>query len=432
MKSFLKEIVAAIIEKEAKAVLKRFDPSIVAITGSVGKTSTKDAIFTAFSAFVKTRKSQKSFNSEIGAPLTVLGLPNAWKNPFLWLVNILKGFFILVFSRSYPTWLVLEVGADRPGGISRTAAWAKPHITVLTRFPDVPVHVEFFPSAEDVVKEKMTLVEAAREGGTLVVNKDDPIIMDAVKRQARTILSYGFSEGADVRGSDYVVLYEKKGRRKVVSGFSFSVTRGGEIVHLSQKGALGLQHAYPLLAALATSLAAGFDMQKAAKALSSHETPPGRMKILPGKNETTLIDDSYNSSPVAASLALKTLKELNVTGRKIAVLGDMLELGKFSVAEHEAIGREAAFADILVTVGPRSRDSADAVRKAKKEEKNIFSFAESVRAGEYLSHIVEPGDVVLVKGSQGMRMEKIVAALLFDPKTAKQVLVRQDKEWRKR
>ena len=141
MKDLFKNIVVSILTLEAQILLRRTKPTIIAVTGSVGKTSTKDAIFSVLKNYRKTRKSEKSFNSEIGVPLSVLGLPNAWNNPVLWMWNIIEGFFIACFSRDYPEVLVLETGVDRQGDMKRLTAWLKPDIAVITRLPDVPVHV---------------------------------------------------------------------------------------------------------------------------------------------------------------------------------------------------------------------------------------------------------------------------------------------------
>lgn len=161
---FIRNILVRIITWEARLMLHRLRPSIIAVTGSVGKTTTKDAIFSVLSSRLYIRKSAKSFNSEIGVPLTILGLENPWSDPFLWVGTIVRGLFRAALSQEYPTWLVLEVGADRPGDIRTVAAWLKPHVVVYTGVPEVPVHVEYFGSPEAVFKEKRALAEYLRPG----------------------------------------------------------------------------------------------------------------------------------------------------------------------------------------------------------------------------------------------------------------------------
>jgi UDP-N-acetylmuramoyl-tripeptide--D-alanyl-D-alanine ligase len=136
-----KNIITAILTLEARAVLWRYKPKVIAVTGSVGKTTTKDAIFAVLSPHVHVRKSQKSFNSEIGVPLTILGLESGWRDPLVWLSNIVQGFLLVIIKSDYPSWLVLEVGADRPGDIKNIARWLRPDIAVITAIPEIPVHV---------------------------------------------------------------------------------------------------------------------------------------------------------------------------------------------------------------------------------------------------------------------------------------------------
>jgi UDP-N-acetylmuramoyl-tripeptide--D-alanyl-D-alanine ligase len=179
MQQFFKHIVVSLLTWEARMVIHRNRPFIIAVTGSVGKTTTKDAIAAVLSGTGKTtvRKSEKSFNSEIGLPLTILGLSNAWRNPFLWLMRIMQGLFIVLSPGRYPEVLVLEIGADHPGDIARVGKWLKPNVAVVTRLPDRPVHVEFFSSPEEVKKEKSELVKALRPDGVYIANADDPAVL---------------------------------------------------------------------------------------------------------------------------------------------------------------------------------------------------------------------------------------------------------------
>jgi UDP-N-acetylmuramoyl-tripeptide--D-alanyl-D-alanine ligase len=207
MKSFLKKVVVAILSWEAKMLLRRHRPTIVAVTGNVGKTTTKDAIYAAIKNSVSARKSEKSFNSEIGVPITVLGLHNAWGNPILWAKNIVDGFFIAFFSKTYPAVLVLEMGIDRPGDMQRMAKWVSPDIVVLTRLPSVPVHVEYFSTPEQVVEEKMKLVSALRAEGTLIYNNDDTIIQDQLPGVLQRAVGFSRYLESDFMGSGDRVVY---------------------------------------------------------------------------------------------------------------------------------------------------------------------------------------------------------------------------------
>ena len=196
MKEIFKKIITLFLQWEARLVLKKYKPKIIAVTGSVGKTSTKDAIFTVMSGGFFVRRSEKSFNSEIGVPLTILGCKNAWSNPFLWVRNLFEGFMLVVLKNHYPKWLVLEVGADRPGDIKNISKWLKPDVVVVTAFPDVPVHVEYFDSPDEIAEEKEYLVDALKPEGVLILNYDDEKVRALKDKYEYTTLTFGFDDNA--------------------------------------------------------------------------------------------------------------------------------------------------------------------------------------------------------------------------------------------
>ena len=423
---------------EARLVLKKYRPKIVAVTGSVGKTSTKDAIYTVLSSSAFVRRSEKSFNSDFGVPLTIIAGQNGWNNPIMWAWTLLKGLYLVVFPNKYPRWLVLEIGADRPGDIETLVSWIKPDMVVLTRFGEVPVHVEFFKSRQSLIDEKAYLAKALKPEGFLVVNGDDKDAMNIKMQVNGRKITYGFAEGADVRGSNYAVYFEKNGsgvkNDAVIAGISFKVNVGGSCLPVVRKGVLGQQHVYPSLAALALAVALDLNLVSSTEALSKGTSPSGRMKLISGIKGSLIIDDSYNSSPVATEVALDTLKSLKDKDRRlVAVLGDMLELGKHSTEEHRKLGGlSARCADILVVVGMRAMQIADGAHAAGMSRHQIFEFENSNDAGRFLDEFVREGDIILVKGSQSMRMEKIVEEIMLNPEEKEKLLVRQDAEWQKR
>ncbi len=433
-----KKILVGILTLESRLILAKYKPFIVAVTGSVGKTSTKDAIYCVLKDQSRlVRKSQKSLNSEIGLPLTVIGVPNAWHNIAGWLGNIFRGLSLIIWRSEYPDCLVLEIGADHPGDIKSIGRWLHPDITVITKISRMPVHVEFFASPEEVFEEKAALAEALKPGGTLVLFADDDKIMSLADRlsklgkNARTV-SYGLSEKSHIRGLSGQMSYDEISHRPV--GFSFEMQIGGETIPLLIRDVAGDTYAYPLLAAAAVAEVRNIKAVDIGRRLSSYEPPKGRMNIIEGIRGSILIDDTYNSSPDAASSALLSLKNLNIpsgtAGRKIAVLGDMMELGKYSIDEHRKIGREAVtIVSMLVVVGTRSRMTAEEAQKSGLPAERIRSFENSAEAGEFLTGEVGNGDLVLIKGSQSMRMERVVKVLLKEPAKCHRLLVRQEKEW---
>ena len=427
MKALFKNIIVAILTFEAKVLLKRKRPKIIAVTGSVGKTSTKDATYTVLRDHLHARKSQKSFNSDLGVPLSVLGLDNAWNNPILWVKNILDGAFTAFFVRSYPEVLVLEMGVDRPGDMAKLTQWVRPDVVVLTRLPDVPVHVEYFDAPEDVIEEKMELVRALRKDGVFIYNNDDSVIREQAKEVPQQSFGYSRHTTAHFMIAGDVVKYDDHDKP---TGMLSTLTHVDENVSIGVEGSLGVHHAYNYAAAAAVAHVFDISLADAAESLKKHKPTAGRMRILKGEGGTVLIDDTYNSSPVAVEQALETLKGVVSKGKRIAVLGDMLELGRFSTREHERIGEIVADSvDMLVTVGVRSRKMAEGAKDRGMKEERIFSFEDARSAADALAEMVTGDDVVLMKASQSIRAERIVKKLMAEPDKAKELLVRQSSEW---
>ena len=427
MKNFFKSCVVAVLTYEAKLVLRRHKPFIIAITGSVGKTSTKDAIFGVLKNHRTVRKSEKSFNSEIGVPLSVLGLPNAWANPILWLKNFFDGAILAFFSRSYPEVLVLECGVDRPGDMATLARWLKPDIVVMTRLPEVPVHVEFFGTPEAVINEKLELLAALKPDGVFIYNHDDIKLQEVAKGVRQSSVGFSRYLPSHFTASQDTVIYHDD----QPVGSSFTITHLHESATIKIMGSIGLQNAYTYSAAAAVAEQFAIPLTAVSDAFLDYQSPPGRMRMIRGIKGSLIIDDSYNSSPIAVEAALQSLSELRGAKRKIAVLGDMLELGQYSSREHERVGEMVApIADVLFTIGVRSRKTAETALEHGMKESKIFQYEDSARAGRELQAYIEPGDIILVKGSQGVRAERIVEEIMAAPERASEFLVRQDTTWR--
>jgi len=426
MHQLFKYAVTAILTFEARLLLRRKRPKIIGITGSVGKTTTKDAIYTVLKTKVHVRKSEKSFNSNIGVALTVLGLQNAWNSPLLWLKNIFDGALQALFTREYPEVLVLELGVDRPGDMKTLTGFIKPDIVVLTRLPDMPSHVEFFNSPEDVREEKLQLVRALKPDGVFIYNNDDERIRQHTEEVRQPSFGYSRYSPTHFHAVGDKVMYDGG----FASGVEFTVKHLDEEVKVRLQGVLGVQHAYNVVAAMAVGYQFGVTLAEAAAAFKDFSPVPGRMRLIAGRNKTLLIDDTYNSSPVAAERAIQTLSELSVPKRKVAILGDMLELGRYSMREHERIGAEVGDAvDVLITVGLRSRKTAIAALNHGLSEKFVFQYDNVEALLAEINTLIHPEDTILVKGSQSVRAERIVKALMLNPEKAPDLLVRQDEVW---
>lgn len=433
MKEILRKILLYVLQKLSYQVLKKYQPKIIGITGTVGKTSTKDAIYTALSRFESVRKSPKSFNSELGIPLTILDCDNPGQDVIGWLKVIFESLIHIFFNVSYPEWLILEVGTDRPGDIKSITEWLKTDITIVTKLSKVPVHVEAFTSPEYLFEEKGNLVKALKPGGILILNADDEDVLAYRNLSEERVLLFGEKSGSDVYSSDYSINYDEN---KFPWGIEFKATLGdADPVSVSLSDTLGEQNVSHILVALLVTKQLGHDVRAAASAFKNVFPTPGRMRLIKGLKKSLIIDDTYNSSPIAVEQALKTLKSIK-SGRghrKIAILGDMLELGRYTVDEHKKVGAGVVgVVDMLATVGIRARHTAEVALNNGMHEEKVFQFDDSVEAGKFMKDLIKEGDIVLIKGSQGVRMERVIEELMAEPDQKEKLLVRQSREWQAR
>jgi UDP-N-acetylmuramoyl-tripeptide--D-alanyl-D-alanine ligase len=427
MKRLLRTIAASMLAVLARAVVRKYKPAIVMVTGSVGKTSTKDAVAAALAGQTFVRASEKSFNSEFGVPLTILGSKNPWTHPFAWFSLFAEAIALILLPNHYPKLLVLEVGADRPGDLAKILRIATPDAVVVTMLPAVPVHVEAYASPEAVRDEEFAPAYALAPDAPLVFNSEDEYARRYAARVPARGISFGFSPDAHASVGEARIRMED-GR---AAGMEADIAVGGHTYSLFAPGVLGRQQLLAPAAAVALAEGLGRSVSEALKGLANYTPPPGRGRLLHGLKHSTIIDDSYNASPAAVEEALSGLKALEAK-RRIAVLGDMLELGRYSVEEHEKAGkRAAACADIIAAVGIRARAIADAAEAAGTPAEHVHRFDSAAAAASVLPGIVQEGDAILVKGSQSVRTERVVEALLSDS-ADRALLVRQDKEWKKR
>ncbi len=422
MKELIKKIIVFLLTEEAKRVLKKKKPFIIAVTGNLGKTSTKDDIYAVMKDRFHVRRSEKSFNSDFGVPLTILGEKSAWSHPLKWLGVLYRGFFV-AYDEGYPTHLVLEVGADKPNDIKKVAKWLKTDIVIMTQFAEVPVHIEFFKDRAELIKEKEYLPKSLRKSGIFLYNADDHdsvLMKDRIKTRH---LSYGIEHVADAYAKNVTVY-------GMPDGTEARVVIEGEEIALVLPEVLGKSPVYAALPALLIAKELEIPLSYAVASLRDEEKPKGRMRLLPGMNGSTVIDDTYNSSPKAVHHGLKTLQSIDTKGRKIVVLGDMLELGDHTKEEHYKVGSEVAkSAHLLITVGVRSRFTAEGALDNGMKDGYILECDNSIEAGKELAKLLKEDDIVYVKGSQSMRMEKTVKMILRSEHDAHKLLVRQDKEW---
>jgi UDP-N-acetylmuramyl pentapeptide synthase len=388
--------------------------TIIGITGSVGKTTAKEATAKILSTRFETLASAKSLNSDFGVPLTLLEEESGFSNPLKWLGILFRaewrGFAKLPHEK-----IVLELGVDAPGDFPKLLKIIEPQVGVFLN--TAPVHLENFKNVEEIAAEKGLLISNLPAPGVAILNADDEFSSKA-QTHAKKIF-FGTSEKADLRAFSI---------QEDLGGISAKIKWRNETAEL-RAPVIGRQNLPSLLAAITVGIIEGIGLKKCVEALKHFRLPPGRLNLLEGINGSRIIDGSYNSNPTSLEAALETLGKLKA-GRKIAVLGQMNELGKNSEKFHRKAAKKAAeVADIVVAVFGEAKFFATAARAAKKPAE---FFSKAGLAGEWLKKEIKTGDLILVKGSQNdVRLEKTIAKILQNP-ADKKLLCRQEEAWKKR
>jgi UDP-N-acetylmuramoyl-tripeptide--D-alanyl-D-alanine ligase len=359
----------------AERIRDRYPIPAVGITGNVGKTTAKEAIAAALGARYRVLKTVASFNNEIGVPLTFLGLEPSHEVA------------------------VIEMGFYVPGEIADLCRLVRPRVGVITRIPEWPVHFSRTPSVDAIAAGKAELIATLPADGVALLNADDPRVRGLAGRTSARVVLFGEGDDAALRATDV--------RSKGIDGLHFTATYEGERAEVFVP-VPGRHVVVAALAALGSARALGVPLGEAAIALGTLEQPRHRMEIRRGQR-LVVIDDSYNASPAAVLAALAVLRE--VPGRRIAVIGDMLELGPLSADAHEAVGRDAARStDVLVGVGELARTAVDAARRAGLRE--THAVADGAEALVLLKRIQRPDDTILVKGSHSLALDRLADALI--------------------
>jgi len=411
MKARLRRLAARLFEFQTRRLFRARHFKIVGVAGAVGKTSTKLAIATVLREKYQVLVQHGSFNDEIGLPLACFNIPLPAHifNPISWMSVLIR--MEVTLHRPFPfNLLVIEIGTDKPGEIPHTLTYLKPYIGVITAV--TPEHMEYFPGGLDqVAAEEMALADAVK---TVVVNEDAVPAKYRDRYLERHPHVIGYGAHAEVRWEGDKVVF---GKSKIAA----------------ESHVIGSHMRLTLLAAAAVAHELDLTNEQIAKGVAKVHPVVGRMNPLAGINGSRLIDDTYNSSPDAVVAALVTLAETPATGRRIAVLGSMNELGPDSQRYHEEVGAHAAGVDLLVTVGElANKHLGPAAVKAGLDPTRFKPADSPVAAGNYLKSMLTPGDVVLVKGSQnGVFTEEATKLLLANSADVKK-LVRQSPAWLRR
>ena len=416
MKSFLRFIITKILAYKAHKYLKEHNTKIIAITGSIGKTSTKEAVYAVLKDRFNVYRSTKGFNTEIGLSLSILQENESGFSSISSWFGILKRVFFE--KKNIYKNMILEMGADQPNDIKKLIKIAKPSISIITNVS--PVHLEEgqFKNIEDIAKEKSTLIKGLSHKNLAILNYDNHYI-SKMETHAKKI-TYGTSND---------VMLKAKSIKTSNKDIKFIVSYQNEEVELIAP-VLGSFQIYVLLPAIAVGLKFGMSLKECAESIKKLTPPQGRMSPIEGINGSMIIDSSYNASPETVKKALDLLSELKAE-RKIAALGTMNELGKISRDAHLEIGKKAVgIANMIIAVGPEASIIKEGAINAGMEESNIYTFFNSEDAGNFLKKELVNGDLVLVKGSQNkVRMERFIKIIMKNPSKASKLLCRQGEAW---
>lgn len=364
------------LRRLARARRRELTIPVVAITGSCGKTTTKELTAAVLGVRFRVRYSQGNFNNEVGVPLSILTLEDGDEV------------------------LVLELGVSGPGEMAPIAEAASPTVAVVTNV--APTHLEFFRDVASVRREKMTLLYYLKPGGMAVLNADDALVssMAAERVNGFKVITFGLTAGADVK-PDAVV----------EEGFAGSRLRFGDVeMRVNLPGRYNVLNA---LAAVAVGRFFRLTDTEIAAGISSYRGLPLRSEVAVNGKGVTYFIDCYNSSPAAARAALSFVASVPVRGRRVAVLGDMLELGETSDAAHRGLGRrvhELAF-DLLVGFGPGGSAIVEGAVAAGMRADAALAFNDRDEMTSFLTGVLKEGDVVLLKASRRLKLEEILSAL---------------------
>ena len=361
------------------AVYKRegYDIPVIGITGSVGKTSTKDIIASVMSKKYNVYKTQGNYNNHIGVPLTILGLKdhNA---------------------------AVIEMGMNHFGEISKLTRIARPTMSVITNIGTS--HIGELGSRENILKAKLEILEGMKKDAPLIINNDNDILHNwfMVNKNTRKIITFGIENESDVMAKN--IVSDDNGSKFTVSingkDYEATINVGGKHFVINS------------LSAICVGLQNGIEIEKIIEGIKEFELTKRRMELIEGTNNSKIINDSYNASYDSMKAAIEYLGEIK-SNKKIAVLGDMFELGKYEKELHEKVGEEIFKnnIDILVTVGERAKHIANRAKILGMNDKNIFSFDTKEEAIDKLKNIIVGGDYILVKASNAMHFDEIVNAI---------------------
>lgn len=432
----------------ARKVLKREGAFVVAVTGSMGKSTTKQAIGAVLQSDMwgnRVRVPKHSFNNALGLPLTIINHPAPGRNPLAWISLFLDSLrYRWGWKKTGMRTFVLEMGADKRGDIAYLTSIAPPDIAVVTALTSedptlVPVHAANYKSVDELAEEKSGLVRALKPGGIAILNADDKRVFAMRHLTKERSMTFGEADGSDVRIVSSRIVTEQTPHGNVPTGLEIKLENYQRTYTAVIPGVFGRSVAYAFAAAVCVAEAMDVAPEQIGEFAKHFKPVNGRTRILPGIKRTTLFDDTYNASPAAVIQALRDLASVQTQPgqRKMACLGEMRELGPRAEEMHYRVGVEAAKSgiDVLVCCGIFGRAMLEGALAGGMTPDRAFFIEDTPEAGLYLQEILKPGDIILAKASQGtletkgVRMERVIKELMAEPQRASELLVRQAVAW---
>jgi len=404
----MRYIIIKILNILSKKILVKYNPVVIGITGSVGKSSVKKAICEVLKDKYKIASNKNYCKTDVGIPLAIIGAESGGRSVVKWIKIIFLAVKMIIKKVEYPEILILEMGVDRPNDMKKMLEIVKPDVGILTNIGKFPPHTKYFKNAKHIAKEKSLLIRSLKKKDIAILNCDDDTIKDLSENIRPEIISYGFNDGSIIKAGEIFSGDKKWKIESGLIGMSFKISYNGTTVPFRLPYVLGRGQVYTALAASAVGIHFGYNLVEISEKLSNYSPLPGRMSLIKGINNALIIDDTFNSNPASATSALETLGKLDAK-RKIAVLGDMLELGEYCERGHGEIGKFVPkSADLLFTYGKRSKIISEQAEKSGMKRDNIFHFNDINNLIKSLKSEIKSDDVILIKGSRAMRMERVV------------------------
>ncbi len=436
----MKQKLFSILKKLTHEILEKHQPVIIGITGNVGKTSTRSALVSFLSEFTPVGTNHHNYNSGLGVCLSIIGVTSEpGKNPFKWLSLLWKGWMMTVTDQSeFPPVWVLELGIDGVGDMEFFVNdFLEFDVIVFGFVGEHPVHMENFGGRDGIIHEKAKILRGLKDDGLLIINGDDKYIEHLYHKRSN-VITIGFGSDVDVKASDFYSSIRVEDTQEqwethyssLVPYGGFKIIHKGSVIPFKLDYLIGSHQVYNILPAIALGISDGINLVDIASKIHDLTPIKGRTRFIEGIKDSLLIDDSYNAAPAAVFSALEMLSNIKIPDiRRMVALGEMKELGERSEEIHQLVGKTIAQnVDIFVGVGEGTKPAIEAYRRARPQGLSEY-FETSIEAAEWLKVNIGSNDVLLVKGSQSSRMERVSSEILANKRYRSELLPRQSDEW---